>query len=196
MNDTSVFVCPMPRAWARIHTKLKKHWQDNGCAGSEPPKPLILNGWMFSNDIDKQECWKSTVQWAEERDLSEKCTVTAKESYYVRELSAYRYMEDWYYGPHDPAPSADRELIADKLADLKNNWSSIAGQELASHTNPLRFTGKKRRRLVVSKDESDFSPPWGSWWTINFIDKEAFSSFRQAVNKAIEPHYIDHIDFI
>jgi hypothetical protein len=195
-KDASIFVCPMPRVWVRIHTQLKEYWQKNNCMGSEPPKPLFLSAWSFSSDIDKQECWEATIQWAKDRDLAESCIISEEQGYYVHELNTHRYGENWNLEPQDPAQKPDHELITEKLAKLKDDWNSIAGIEIAAHTRPVRFSGKKRRRLVISKDESDFNPPWGSWWTIKSHRKEAFSLFRRAVNKAIDPHHIDHIDFI
>jgi hypothetical protein len=30
-----------------------------------PPIPLILAGWAFSNDFEKQQRWQETIVWAE-----------------------------------------------------------------------------------------------------------------------------------
>jgi len=86
--------------------------------------------------------------------------------------------------------------IDSALNSLTAHWEAIAGPELASHTKTLRFTGKKRRRLVV-KVVASIEPPWGSWYMLTLgLERRAFTLFRAAVNRSISPHSVDHIDFV
>jgi hypothetical protein len=58
------------------------------------------------------------------------------------------------------------------------------------------FSGRKGRRLVVYADP-DIQPAWGNWFRLSNVESErrAFTRFRTAINKAIAPHEIDHVDF-
>src|SRR5439155_802976 len=57
-------------------------------------------------------------------------------------------------------------------------------------------TGKKARRLLV-QDEVAAIPPWGGWSyrSSDEAKRRTFTRFRSAVNKAINPHEVDHIGF-
>jgi hypothetical protein len=63
------FICPMPMAWDDIHRKLRAAWESAGRLGDEPPVPLILNGWVFTSDLDKKLRWDETIAWAKARSL-------------------------------------------------------------------------------------------------------------------------------
>jgi hypothetical protein len=80
---------------------------------------------------------------------------------------------------------------------LRSNWHDIAGSKLCDVTSPLRFEGVKRRRLVVfAKIEA--SPPWGTWTELDGDQNRRlfFTRFHTAVNAAIFPLEVDHIDFV
>ncbi len=83
------------------------------------------------------------------------------------------------------------------METLFNQWPEIAGKELSGVTQPIAFAGKKARRLIVHAD-AKVKPPWGDWTFRTPIRKErdTFTAFRSAVNRAISPHEVDHIDFI
>ena len=72
----------------------------------------------------------------------------------------------------------------------------IVGNEIGNITRPLAFTGEKARRLLVFADAA-FTPPWGGWSYLSKQETErrTFAHFRAAINKAIAPHEVDHIDF-
>lgn len=57
-------ICPLPPLWAQIHSSLLKHAAQNECEPKEPPKPLILAGWNFSDDDEKARRWRETIAWA------------------------------------------------------------------------------------------------------------------------------------
>jgi len=61
-------ICPLPQNWAKIHSALLEHAANNTCDPLEPPKPLILAGWNFSEDDDKSRRWAEMVQWAKKNE--------------------------------------------------------------------------------------------------------------------------------
>lgn len=74
------FICPFPNRWNEIFKDLcKAHETLMGIklpskpsemrGADAPPTPLILNGWVFSNEQDKQERWQETLRWAEKHNL-------------------------------------------------------------------------------------------------------------------------------
>jgi hypothetical protein len=91
-----------------------------------------------------------------------------------------------------PAPKE----IARHFETLKSRWSEIVGPELAHITRPVAFTGEKARRLLV-RAVGSYCPPWGGWSYLssNQAERRAFTRFREAINNAIAPHEVDHIDF-
>jgi hypothetical protein len=92
-------------------------------------------------------------------------------------------------------PSDDE--LANHLEYLFAHWANIAGSVLSVITRPLMFTGKKARRLLVEAD-STATPPWGRWShrSSQEAERRTFTHFRSAVNQAIAPHEVDHIEFI
>jgi len=68
MNNKK-FISPIPKIWHEIHQGLNNYWKKElDSKGAKPPIPLILAGWNFSSDFEKSERWKSTLDWAEERN--------------------------------------------------------------------------------------------------------------------------------
>lgn len=120
--------------------------------------------------------------------------------YAVDELSDYQIgplggpmYQDWTF---DPKPRADPLTRAKAVESLQSKWTQIAGAKLAAVTWPLRLTGSKGRRLLVLV-RTQRPPPWGSWTTLAKDERRrSFTAFRKAVNSAIAPLEVDHIDFI
>lgn len=82
------------------------------------------------------------------------------------------------------------------LAHVIDAWPMIAGSTLAAQCMPVALTGRKLRRLVVAADYSS-TPPWGAWDRLGRLPGRAtFTALRQAVNAALAPHGVDHIDFV
>lgn len=63
-------ICPNPVAWDKVYRRLIAHARERGVLG-EPPRPLILAGWVHSNDAQKMERWRETVDWAEANGSAE-----------------------------------------------------------------------------------------------------------------------------
>jgi len=47
-----------------------------------PPKPLILAGWAYSNDIEKKKRWEETVDWATKNECQGLLKNIADEDFY------------------------------------------------------------------------------------------------------------------
>lgn len=65
----SQFICPQPQAWDRAYRGLREAWGESNLSTPKPPVSLILNGWVFSSDIEKRERWRETVEWAKRHNL-------------------------------------------------------------------------------------------------------------------------------
>ena len=100
----------------------------------------------------------------------------------------------WNFKSKMRPPSEDILKCFDYLAA---HWIDIAGSSLAKVTRPQAFTGNKARRLLVLADGTAV-PPWGAWTYLSPDEEErrTFTRFRSAVNKAIAPHEVDHIEFV
>ena len=57
-------VCPKPPIWASIDKKLSEFSGTHVCSPPTPPKPLILAGWAYSTNKQKQDRWQETIDWA------------------------------------------------------------------------------------------------------------------------------------
>ena len=195
-----MFICPQPQIWHEIFQKLDSAWKAQGRHGTRPPRPLILMGWNHSNDLDKKERWEETLKWAKENNLENLIPeISAADSYFVENPNdkpisplGSPIQLPWNYSPK-VRPS--EEVVQNALQTLKENWVKIVGHELGSATAPLRFSGRRMRRLVAAA-RADYEPPWGEWDTLYAEPfRSHFREFRCAVNKAIAPHHVDHIDF-
>lgn len=194
-------VCPLPIPWTAVHELLQRAWADSGKKGEPPPRPFVLSGWNYSNDLAKLDRWSEIKRWAEERGFHEQLySRLAPGDFYLTEV-----LFDGVVGPlggpillpwngeSRPVPSED--LIETANTSIRENWNGLVGSDLAVITNPLRFTGRKKRRLVVGAD-FNFRPPWGNWHTLGREpERRSFTALRKAVNELISPHEVDHIDF-
>lgn len=86
--------------------------------------------------------------------------------------------------------------LAKHLEYLASQWAVVAGAGLVTVTQPMAFTGKKARRLLVCADTTA-TPPWGGWTycSPDEAKRRTFTRFRAAINKAISPDEVDHIEF-
>ena len=194
------FVCPQPESWAKVHSALTRAWEGHGRKGPPPPVPLILNGWVFTNDLEKAKRWEETALWARDSNVEHIVSdLRDEEKYCIEEFTTYEvgprggpmYLP-WSF---DTKPVPNAEKIRAAIATLSKDWTRIVGLELGRMTKPLRFTGKKKRRLVVRADEKH-APPWGGWNALApGENRRAFTHLRSAINRAISPLEVDHIDF-
>jgi len=83
-----VFVCPNPQPWNEIYSRLKQEYEKRDEIEEKPPVPLILNGWVFSSDLEKKVRWEETISWAKKNNLTQLIPVlTDGEKYYVEKMS-------------------------------------------------------------------------------------------------------------
>ena len=193
-------ICPRPPVWAAIHERLVAASR-GATAMPEPPRPLILAGWAATNDVEKQRRWQETLAWATRHGFSTLIGGLPRSSMYCVEHPSEHQVGpkggpmylDWTFTPK-PKPSALERSAA--LETLRRDWSAVAGPELAATTMPLRLTGSKGRRLLVAaSDEAE--PPWGTWTSRHSDERRShFTKFRAAINAAIAPLAVDHIDFV
>ena len=64
-----MYFCPQPTEWARVYEQLMSTGSAIRGGDQRPPKPLILNGWVFSSAREKHERWQATLAWARARGL-------------------------------------------------------------------------------------------------------------------------------
>jgi len=194
-------ICPNPSTWNEIFKKLTMHSKANQCKPPEPPKPLILAGWAYSNDIEKMHRWENTMQWANNNDCIELISSIPEDQFYcVEEPTSYTVgpmggpmYRSWDYETKECPTSVALEQY---FMTLFTKWSEIVGADIANITHPMKFTGAKARRLLVYAKENCL-PPWGEWTYLSNekLKRRTFTKMRAAINKAISPHEIDHVDF-
>lgn len=80
-------VVPNPNAWNQLWKTLRGRTQKPSGAW-EPSLPLILDGWWYSNDVQKRERFLEHLEWAVSHGQTDQMIQI------LRELKA----EDWYYG--------------------------------------------------------------------------------------------------
>lgn len=184
--------------WNEIYKALLSACKEKRIA-SAPPVPLILNGWVYSNDLQKAETWRATESWARENGLAEHIAIPAGEWYEVENpysgavgpLGGPMHLS-WKSEP-EPIPSAAN--VAAALTRLTETWGDVAG-DLSQFTRPYQITGAKARRLVVLLSPSAPPPPWGDWKKLpDDESRRTFTKLRRAINATIAPIEIDHVEF-
>jgi len=195
-------ICPNPMPWHEAFERLAKYAKLHPCTPPSPPKPLILAGWAYSNDVEKMQRWEETVAWAVKNGCSNLVSdipdsdfffVEKPTNYTVGPLGGPMYRA-WDFETKSRPSFEQVEHLRDILI---SRWPEIVGNELASVTRLLAFTGEKARRLLVFANATG-TPPWGGWTHLSTreVERRTFTHFRSAINKAIAPHEVDHIDFI
>jgi len=195
-------ICPNPMPWHEAFERLNKYAQSHHCTPPSPPKPLILAGWACTNDVEKIQRWEETVAWAAMNGCTKLVSgISDQDFYFVEKPTSYvvgplggPMYRAWDFKVKSRLPS---EQITQFMDILLSRWPEIVGSKLASVTRPLAFTGEKARRLLVLAN-STVTPPWGGWAHLSTkeFERRTFTHFRAAINKAIVPHEVDHVDFI
>jgi hypothetical protein len=190
-------VCPNASLWVNIYQRLDEAWKKLGSSESPPPMPLVLAGWVYSSDCDKQQRWKETLEWASRHSLSELIPNLSDSDYYTTDWLSTSYPEQHYRSDRYAVRTRPSQAaIKRALEVLKRDWNLIAGEELGGVCEPHSLTGAKARRLLVTVFR-EASPPWGTWFSLSPKPKrETFTSFRKRINQTIAPDvYVDHVDF-
>ncbi|MDB6175043.1 MAG: hypothetical protein JWL59_4354 [Chthoniobacteraceae bacterium] len=187
--------------WQEVFKTLSDYARFQPCTPTTPPTPLILAGWTSSNDASKRERWKATLAWAHNNGCGHLAEGVPDKDFYfsskpttgsVGPMGGPMYQR-WDFD-RKSAPSSMQ--IQEGMALLSDRWVEIVGAKIAVATRPLAFTGDKARRLLVYSDAS-LTPPWGSWSQLAEEEskRRTFTHFRAAINQAIAPHEVDHVDF-
>lgn len=201
---------PYPSDWAHLFQILTAERDIRGLTAPNPPRPIILGGAAFSKASEIRQAWVGLVNWAKEYGLEDVLYANLPPAPPSDALdgSITRDMADrlagisesgrgWWpeYGEQDhPArQKLSKDVVSKTLARLTMSWMIVVGEEIAEHTRPLRFTGKKKRRLVVSANPR-CKPPWGYWDSASF-NPAAFMRFRKQINQFILPMEVDDIFF-
>ena len=190
-----ILVCPRPAVWHEIYRRCDQAWSESGRCGEPPPAPLVLSGWAFSSDVDKQERWQALLRWSEERSLTHLVALhLPDDGYYVHSICKAYPGEHYGCQDHAPAPFPNAAELGAAIERLYDSWAGVAGS-LAQVCKPVEFLGAKGRRLLVLVTEN-VDPPWGRWDQLSDRSrKHEFTAFRRRVNEVIAPHHVDHIDF-
>ena len=194
---------PMPADWAKLHAALIEAWMvKNDSNVPKPPVPLILAGAASSTASAIRGRWVELIEWANTYGFSRILSAQMPRPPQIDVADSIAGVtkdgRGWWpeYGEqyHEPKKKPSPEAVLAAIEELGKRWSAIVGAELAKHTKPLRFTGHKSRRLLVAADPGE-SPPWGNWWSATKNPK-AFTTFRKAINAAIDPMEVDEITFV
>ena len=194
-------ICPNPMPWHEAFERLTKYAQLHPCVPPLPPKPLILAGWAYSNDVEKMQRWEETVAWAAINGCTNLVSgIPDSAFYFVEKPASYEVgplggpmYRSWDFGAKSRPPA---DQLTQSMDILFSRWAEIVGNELANVTRPLLFSGEKARRLLILANATS-NPPWGSWSQLSTQEskRRTFTHFRAAINEAIAPHEVDHIDF-
>lgn len=194
-------ICPFPQTWITVFEHLETYARTHSCEPPEPPPPLVLSGWTYSNDLEKAQRWEATVDWARRNGCDGLLANLPDTEFLVSSiLPGYELGtlgERTRPGGSPPFGIRSSVLIqAAWLELLQRRWLMIAPEDLATRMRPLAFVGVEFRSLLVEADVR-LRPPWGTWTEINADQpsRRAFRAFRAAVNRAIAPHEVDHIEF-
>ena len=192
-------ICPLPKVWHVIHQELEALAKTKGA--QKPPAPLILGGWNFSSDAEKNSRWKETVKWMKAHGAEQLLAkIRDEDFYYVTELT-YPREWDWSLESIPAAVRPSDEQLELLMKKIKENWKNLT-KGFSEQTVPMSFSGDKARTLNVKLITTEPLPPWGTWGlekvgfhAQKFTDKTRFTEFRKSINLLIEPHKVDHIDF-
>ena len=72
-----------------LFKRLTAHARMRPCIPPSPPKPLVLAGWAYSNDVEKMRCWEETVAWARVNGCADVIEISEQDFYYVEEPTSY-----------------------------------------------------------------------------------------------------------
>lgn len=193
-------ICPNPIPWSKAYQRLLEYADTRLCEPAQPPKPLILSGWSYSNDVDKKDRWHATTEWAEKNGCPELVEIPEDQFYFTESPTTYAVgpMGGPMYRPWDYVEKerpTDKE-VEQSLEALRMNWHYVVGTQLAEVTWPQEFSGPKMRRLIV-RALSTAQPPWGGWDHRSSLEskRREFTKFRTSINQALSLHEVDHVDF-
>jgi hypothetical protein len=54
-------ICPIPSVWNQLNNRMCHYAKKSGLEA--PPVPLVLAGWAYSSDEEKERRWQDTISW-------------------------------------------------------------------------------------------------------------------------------------
>jgi hypothetical protein len=78
-------ICPYPALWNEVFMLLTNFAKKNPWNPSSPTKPLILAGWVHSNDRDKKQRWEETMVWAKNNICADLIPSSSDSDFYFAE---------------------------------------------------------------------------------------------------------------
>lgn len=75
-------ICLIPNIWNDFNIKIKALKPENI---PEPPIPLILAGWNYSSDYEKELRWAETVDWCKKYGFESELELLKDEYFYCVE---------------------------------------------------------------------------------------------------------------
>jgi hypothetical protein len=85
MESENTKICPTASVWNSVYKTMVKNAEENGLP--MPPIPLILAGWVFSNDREKKQRWVDTVTYATKHGCTHLYEHLSDASFYFAHLS-------------------------------------------------------------------------------------------------------------
>jgi hypothetical protein len=139
-------ICPNPVRWNAVYEALMLECSRRGIP-SAPPRPLILAGWAYSNDVEKADCWKATIDWAEQYGISEITRIEPKDWYCVDHPSSLEIgpfggptFLPWRFEPAEPPNPS----IPDYWEEIAQVGSLVVSAGPAAALGGLEQVGYRR----------------------------------------------------
>ena len=203
-----------PLDWVRISSKLRGAWKrKNDPSVPPPPRPLVLAGAAFSTESEIWRRWIGLIMWANQfgyaRMMARHLPEHLKEELAKHDCTKpppplppiYRSLIDggsFQFAPRTPPEPVctkrpSRELVIETRQRLRDSWAEIAGPELHLITWPLKFVGRKRRRLILQVNPL-VDPPWRSWINWGRLEPQA-AQLKARIDRAILPMRFEQLTF-
>ena len=152
-------ICPNPMPWHQAFERLTNYARSHSCTPPSPPKPLILAGWAYSNDVEKMQRWEETIAWAEKNGCTNLVAGIPEEDFYFVErptaftvgpLGGPMYRAWEFEAKSRPSPRTDRafvilydsqcgrRIVGDEIGDLDGaHWHSPEKKHVVSLFSPM-----------------------------------------------------------
>ncbi len=75
-------ICLIPKYWNEFENKLKK---SKPIDAENPPIPLILAGWNYSSDSEKEQRWIDTIEWCKKYGFEAELELLNDDDFYYGE---------------------------------------------------------------------------------------------------------------
>lgn len=151
--------------WHEAFKRLTNYAQSHDCTPPSPPKPLILAGWVYSNDVEKMQRWKETIDWARKNGCGNLVSdIVDRDFYFVEEPTSYMVGPMggpmYRYWDSDAKNRPSSEQITQSMEILLFRWSEVVGSSLLL-TRRLLHHGVGGRIFPKMRQSDEPSLPYG-----------------------------------